>query len=73
MKTFPSIPRDARDAAAKGFDVAGGSPSFNFDFTDGSTMLLKGEIEVEGGEFCSGILTFPFTAKYEFGEPTMKK
>jgi hypothetical protein len=72
-RPFPTVPRDARDAAAQGYNVASGSPEFNFDFPDGSTMLLKGKMDVEGGEFCSGRLTIPFTAEYKFGKPIAAK
>lgn len=65
--TFPALPRDARDAAVQGFDIAGGSPTFNFDFTDGSTMLLKGKMDVDGK------IEIPFTAEYKFGRPVAAK
>ena len=69
--TFPALPRDARDAAAKGFDVTAGSPSFHFDFPDGATMLLKGEMDVDGPN--RSRIQMPFTAEYKFGEPVAAK
>ena len=71
--TFPALPRDARDAAAQGFNVASGIQTFDFDFPEGSTMLMKGKMDVEGDEFCGGQITMPFTAEYKFGEPVAAK
>ncbi len=65
--SFPALPCDARDAAARGFDVGGASFEFEDNFTGGSTMLRRGTLQVcnNRGEH----IEIPFTAKFKFGKP----
>ena len=63
----PDLPRDARDAAAQGFDVGGASFEFEDDFTGPSTMVRRGTFDVcgPGGRR----IELPFTANFKFDKP----
>ena len=65
--TFPALPRDARDAAAKGFDVGGATIEFEDDFTSGSTILRRGIAYAQDGR--GNTIKVPFTANFSLGRP----
>ena len=66
-KAFPAVPRDARDAAAAGFNFREGYIEVQDDFIDGSKMQRRGTIELEDGK--GGKIVIPFQAKFTFGKP----
>ena len=70
-KTFPAVPRDARDAAAQGFNFREGYFEVQDDFIDSSRMQRRGTMELEDGN--GGKIVIPFQAKFTFGKPRAAK
>src|SRR5215469_18114443 len=66
-KAFPAVPRDARDAAAQGFNFREGYFDVQDDFIDGSKMQRRGSMELSDGK--GGKIVIPFQAKFTFGKP----
>lgn len=65
---FPSVPRDARHAASKGFDFNEASAEVEDDFVDANKMLRRGTMEVH--DDLGNEVEIPFTAEFTFGKPT---
>jgi len=70
-KAFPALPRDARHAASAGFDFRQAVTTCADDFTNASTMVREGEMELEDGH--GGRILIPFQAKFTFGKPRAAK
>ena len=64
---FPSVPRDARHAAASGFNFREGSFDVQDDFVDADKMLRRGTMEIT--DDLGNTILVPFTAEFEFGKP----
>ena len=67
------LPRDARDAATKGYDFGEGSGPFTDDFADASTMVRRGTMDVGSDYYDGPDLEIAFTATFKFGKPVAVK
>jgi hypothetical protein len=65
---FPAVPRDARHAAARGFNFSEGSFAIEDDFVDASKMVRRGTMEISDDR--GNVINVPFTARFEFGKLT---
>lgn len=65
--TFPSVPRDARHAAASGFNFREGGVNVEDDLVDADKMVRRGTMEI--ADDLGNEILLPFTAEYKFGKP----
>jgi hypothetical protein len=66
-KAFRTVPRDARDAAARGFNFREGYFQGQDNFVDGSKMIRRGTMEIS--DDLGNTIEVPFEATFTFGPP----
>jgi hypothetical protein len=69
----PELPRDAREAATRGYDFGALSASWLDEFVGKSNMVRRGAMELENALEDGDPIEIPFTAHFTFGKPKVSK